>query len=564
MTDQQRLSQAIAHHKSGHFSEAEHAYKQLLTDSPNNAEILHLLAILYGQQNHHDLAQRYIEDVLKQGPQPPSIYVTAGNIARQNRQLDRAEQYFQHALTLNPDHATALHNLGVVYVYQKRLDDAIAAFEKTIEKKPDYADAYLHLGCVYVKQERWTDALTTFKKGCAIDGQHPLLWRHTGQIQQQLGQIDDAIVSYQSAIAIYPKEAMLHDLIGTAYAQIHRLDEAFDAFVIALKIDPHLTSAQHNLASLHFREKNHEKALKYWLKMLNDGPDDHTLYNIATAYASLKRWQDAKTYFEAQLKQHPNHVPSLVNLASLHIKHGQTDKALGYYQKALKIDPNSQQVRYVLQALEQNDAPQPQRAPDDYIVHLFNQYADDFDDHLQHQLSYCVPQHIADLLHEHVVKAPQQEILDLGCGTGLCGQHLKPWAKKLVGVDLSDQMLQQAAKKQIYDQLHESEIHRYLQTSAPFDLVVAGDVMPYFGDLAEILQAVHHITHPNGQFVFTVERYDGDDAFHLSSSARFQHNVPQLLDQATQLGWQVVASEPIVSRTQQNKPVSSQLILLKK
>lgn len=45
------------------------------------------------------------------------------------------------------------------------------------------------------------------------------------------------------------------------------------------------------------------------------------------------------------------------------------------------------------------------------------------------------------------------DILDAGCGTGLCADVLRPYAKSLVGVDLSPQMLALAAKQQIYDQL---------------------------------------------------------------------------------------------------------------
>ena len=34
------------------------------------------------------------------------------------------------------------------------------------------------------------------------------------------------------------------------------------------------------------------------------------------------------------------------------------------------------------------------------------------------------------------------DVLDLGCGTGLCGPLLRPYARALAGVDLSPQMLE--------------------------------------------------------------------------------------------------------------------------
>jgi ubiquinone/menaquinone biosynthesis C-methylase UbiE len=40
-----------------------------------------------------------------------------------------------------------------------------------------------------------------------------------------------------------------------------------------------------------------------------------------------------------------------------------------------------------------------------------------------------------------------QEILDLGCGTGLCGAWFTDYSARLVGVDLSPKMIEVAKKK---------------------------------------------------------------------------------------------------------------------
>ena len=66
-------------------------------------------------------------------------------------------------------------------------------------------------------------------------------------------------------------------------------------------------------------------------------------------------------------------------------------------------------------------------------------------------------------LHQQVLDAVQEytnakpvKILDAGCGTGLCGPLLKPWARRLVGVDLSGGMLEKARALQLYDEHIES------------------------------------------------------------------------------------------------------------
>ena len=54
---------------------------------------------------------------------------------------------------------------------------------------------------------------------------------------------------------------------------------------------------------------------------------------------------------------------------------------------------------------------------------------------------------MARLADARLSPAKALDILDAGCGTGLCGPLLAPYARRLVGVDLSDGMLKHAREK---------------------------------------------------------------------------------------------------------------------
>ena len=83
------------------------------------------------------------------------------------------------------------------------------------------------------------------------------------------------------------------------------------------------------------------------------------------------------------------------------------------------------------------------------------------------------------------------DILDIGCGTGGAGAWLKDYARNLVGVDLSENMVTLARKKMIYQELHVQPFSTYLQSSSKtFDLVVAADVLSYLGDLNKSFEEV--------------------------------------------------------------------------
>lgn len=164
--------------------------------------------------------------------------------------------------------------------------------------------------------------------------------------------------------------------------------------------------------------------------------------------------------------------------------------------------------------------PAPPRA---YVETLFDQYSADFEAHLVEQLQYCG--------HEALVRpllaagARWCSVLDLGCGTGLCGTLLAGHADAIDGVDLSAAMLAQARGLGVYRDLHHAALAAFLDGTRPrADLVLAADVFIYVGALDEVFRGVARVLEPGGTFAFTVEEAPRTDDFRLLASLRYAHS----------------------------------------
>jgi predicted TPR repeat methyltransferase len=231
------------------------------------------------------------------------------------------------------------------------------------------------------------------------------------------------------------------------------------------------------------------------------------------------------------------------------------------YRAWLREDPGNPIAHFMLAACE-GDVPAA-RAPDDFVRELFDGFADSFDQNLS-SLGYRVP----GLIEERIagitrLLGRELDVLDAGCGTGLCGPFLRNVAGHLTGVDLSGQMLRRAARRGVYDQLIEAELCGFLQTgSARFDLIVGADTLVYFGDLEEVSRAAANALAPGGILLFTVERHsDGKQAgARLNTSGRYSHSRAHVKDCLRAAGLDNIHCEDVVLRQESGQPVEGMLV----
>lgn len=176
------------------------------------------------------------------------------------------------------------------------------------------------------------------------------------------------------------------------------------------------------------------------------------------------------------------------------------------------------------------------------VESLFDDYAETFEDHLVQSLGYRGPQAmraVVDRLAASESDGMFDTVVDLGCGTGLCGAVVRDVARKLVGVDISSGMVEVAREKgrdgqagsagQLYDELMVRDAAAALQAmpEESADLVIAGDMFIYVWSTSLILSAVARVLRPTGTCVFTTERMeDGEteEGWVERVSERFAHS----------------------------------------
>ena len=206
----------------------------------------------------------------------------------------------------------------------------------------------------------------------------------------------------------------------------------------------------------------------------------------------------------------------------------------------------------------------PETTPPEYLRSHFDAFSTRFETVLLDQLSYGTPGVI------HAALEPWMEarggglrILDAGCGTGLCGPLFRPHARILAGVDISPRMLELAEAKGCYDLLIEAELTAALKTvpgDRRVDLIIATDVVMYFGEVRPLLAAVFRALMPAGMFAFTVEA-QAEEGFALHATGRYKHDRHYVEARLAEAGFGPAAVSPTTIRNEGGTPVAGLLLL---
>lgn len=374
---------------------------------------------------------------------------------------------------------------------------------------------------------------------------------------------------------------------GIGHFESGRLEQARTAFEAALALAPGRPSIMGNLGITLYRLGQRDEALPH-LRAATDADPGHAEAWLCLATDSEMRgsWPEALAALEHLVRLHPQNAVLFLRKGECHLHLNQLPAAVAAFDEAVKLDPKlpdawsargnllrelgrlDEAARCFQQALAcGGDAdlnnyylasvsgtavipPPPRR----YVETLFDDYADSFQDHVVRHLRYRGHE----LLLQPVLDSGRRfhRALDLGCGTGLCGQMLQAVVDVLDGVDISQAMLEQTRKLGIYRHLIHADLPSYLATAdEKADLIVAADVFIYVGELATVFQAARRLLHPDGCFAFTVELPDDGEDLQLLPSLRYAHSENYVRQLANTFGFEVSDRFAAPIREDQGKPI---------
>ena len=371
----QTFHNAVQLHKEGKIDQAELIYRQILDETPENADALHLLGVVAHQRGQFPRAVKLIQRAISLAPDAGPFYCNFAEALRMSGDAVAAEAAARNATALIPHSPDAHNHLGLALQAQERHAEAAAAYRDAIELRADFPLAHNNLGGVLRELGQTDEALAAYREAVRLAPKLPLALSNLGQILLEKGEKDeaekyckeavrlapnfpeglsnlgnvlrakdnlkDAKECYRIAMKMRPNVAMIHGNLGQALQQEGNLDEAIKSYNQAIALDPKAPRFESYLASALAEKEDWNAAAEHFRKALALKPDFHEALNgLGGVLHEQGDIKSAIQAFEDALKIKPDFADAFSNLAGVYSELGDMEKANDFYREALRCDPD--------------------------------------------------------------------------------------------------------------------------------------------------------------------------------------------------------------------------------
>ncbi len=463
----------------------------------------------------------------------PAVGLTRQGLARYAvGDYRAAEQAFRAVVEVAGHEPMAWNNLALVLVAVGELDQAAAALRRSLNLDAQQFAPWMNLASALLRQGKADEADAASAAALVLDPVSADAWQVAALARLQRENFTGATAAFTRALELAGESAELRLNLGAALLKCGRFEAAAASLAVAVALDP-------------------SSFVAVEVKQACD-------FIVAAIEGDMVR---AVAVYPLGLLETPAEADRVFKTALLHLDWAGERAAAGLVAQAwASRRPDNIEAIHLRDAALAHATP---RQPAELVAKSFDDIADDFDDRLVRRLAYQGPERLAALIAGAAPADGELDVLDLGCGTGLCAGFLRPYARLLAGVDLSAGMLAKAAARGLYDHLEAADLLAVLaQAQDGWDLLVAADTFPYLGDLTATFEGAARALRQGGLFAFSTEAADGV-SYLLKGNGRYGH-ADGYIERLAYRRFEIAARTTATLRREAASPVEGGFYLLRK
>ena len=310
-------------------------------------------------------------------------------------------------------------------------EQAARIFTALVGGAPHLALSWNHHAMALISLDRQVEAERALRRSVEIDPTQPQAWNSLASVLAQLGRFEEAEAACRAALAVGGETGSAWQIVAMARTAQDDFPAAAEALARAVELDGQSASLCANLGAA----------------LLKCGRFDEADAALAAAVAfedstppiaEAKRLSGLIVSALAGTLDAPQDTPDDHFKTALLLLDagGERAAAIRVAEAWVARKPAPVEAQHLYDALLARPV---DRQPADMVAQRFDAVAETFDAHLVEKLGYDGPAQLAALLAACGEPKGAFDILDLGCGTGLCAEAVTPYSRGVWSASTSPQ-----------------------------------------------------------------------------------------------------------------------------
>lgn len=339
----QYLAGVLAENR-GELAQAKAYYRSARESDPASAQVLlHLgMASLRGEDVPEAL--RWLEAASRMEPKDPRARFLLGVLYTDQGRYEEAAQQYSRILSDEPENLGALTHLADLYVMQEKLQEGLAVYHQLLKERPDSSVAHFNIGVLYAKAGDWPAAVEHLSKAMELDPAFLEARLGLAVALEMAGRLEEARRQFMEALEREPNNTQLIHYLARMSYRLGDPEEAAQWLTRYLSFKPREAAAHLELAYLRIAQGRWQEAAQQIQSILDPqspSAESSALWTaLGFAYQNGARYAAAEEAYLQAIAAGPEELEPRLQLASMHQRQQQYEKAEGLLHEAFRRHPD--------------------------------------------------------------------------------------------------------------------------------------------------------------------------------------------------------------------------------
>jgi tetratricopeptide (TPR) repeat protein len=294
--------------ESSMYDEARTQFEKLISQNPDNPDVMFSLGLLYLQSGQIDDADIYFSSLSKSDHRSNEVNYYLGRIAEDREDLAKAGIWYQ-GVQGGPNYFDSQVRLGLILARQDRLEDARLHLSsiRTQNETESVVLVQAEAGLL-VDEEEYNEAMKIYDRAIENGYNSDLLYSRA-MLAEKIDRLDISEADLRHIIKREPKNSEALNALGYALAdRTERYEEAEQLIDQAIEVSPHNHYILDSKGWVLYRMGKLDEAILYLRRALDIIPDAEIAAHLGEVLWVKGDKKEASKVWKSALKAEPDNV----------------------------------------------------------------------------------------------------------------------------------------------------------------------------------------------------------------------------------------------------------------